>query len=93
MSYVHVSRSPGTGLAEYEKIRRELGPTPNAGQRSHHVGLVDGALVIVDVWDSRTDADRFAAERLFPAFEKSGIRPNASVDITAFEAITPGTPS
>jgi hypothetical protein len=90
MSYVHVSRSPGTGMAEYEKIERELGPAPIAGQSSHHVGVVDGALVIVDVWDSRADADRFAAERLFPAFERAGVRPDASVDISAFDAITAG---
>jgi len=33
------------------------------------------------------DADRFAAERLFPAFERAGIGHNASVAITAFESI------
>jgi hypothetical protein len=87
MSYVHFSRSPGVGLNEYETVERELGPDPKAGQISHHVGVVDGALVIVDVWNSRADADRFAAERLFPAFERAGVGHNASVAITAFESI------
>jgi hypothetical protein len=87
MSYVHVSRSPGVGMDAYEKVQRELGPAPKAGQISHHVGVVDGTLVIVDVWHSRADADRFAAERLFPAFERAGVAPGASVDITAFEAV------
>jgi len=48
--------------------------------------VVDGELVIVDVWRSRADADRFAAERLFPAFERAGVTPDAATDITAFEA-------
>ena len=90
MSYVHVTRSPGIGMTEYERVHRELGPAPIAGLSSHHVGVVDGTLVVVDVWDTRADADRFAAERLFPAFERSGVQPDASVDITAFETVTAG---
>lgn len=86
MTYVHISRSPGFGLQEYERVERELGPAPKAGLRSHHVGVVDGVLVVVDIWDSRADADRFAAERLFPAFERVGTRPGTAVDITAFES-------
>jgi hypothetical protein len=90
MSYVHVTRSPGIGMPEYERVHRELGPVPIAGLNSHHAGVVDGTLVVVDVWDTRADADRFAAERLFPAFERAGVQPDASVDITAFESATAG---
>jgi hypothetical protein len=90
MSYVHISRSPGIGMTEYERVHRELGPTPIAGLTGHYVGVVDGALVIVDVWDTRADADRFAAERLFPAFERTGVQPDASMDVTAFEPATAG---
>lgn len=75
---------------EYERVVRELGPAPDVGLRSHHVGVVDGALVVVDVWDSRADADRLTAERLFPALERAGVRPDASGDITAFESVTIG---
>jgi len=85
MSYVHITRSVGFGMDEYQRVDRELGPGPIAGQTSHHVGVVDGTLVIVDVWRSRADADRFAAERLFPAFERAGVTPDAATDITAFE--------
>lgn len=91
MSYVHITRSPAMGMAEYDRVDRELGSAPIAGQSSHYVGVLDGALVVVDVWESRADADRFAAQRLFPAFERAGIRPDASADITAFEAVTAGT--
>ena len=86
MSYVHITRSVGFGMDSYERVDRELGAAPVAGRLSHHVGVVDGTLVIVDVWHSRADADRFAAERLFPAFERAGVTPDAATDITAFEA-------
>jgi len=86
MSYVHITRTAGTDMDTYERVDRELGPAPVEGQTSHHVGVVDGELVIVDVWRSRADADRFAAERLFPAFERAGVTPDAATDITAFEA-------
>ncbi len=90
MTYVHITRSPGSGMDEYERVDRELGRTPIAGQAGHHVGVVDGTLVIVDVWCSRADADRFAAERLFPAFERAGVTPHAAVEITAFETVAAG---
>ena len=90
MSYVHISCSPGFGVIEYLSVERELGPAPIDGQTDHHVGVVDGALVIVDVWHSRADADRFAAERLFPAFKRAGVTPDAAVEITAFETVAAG---
>ena len=90
MTYVQISRSPGSGMDDYERVERELGAAPIDGQSGHHVGVVDGALVIVDVWRSRADADRFAAERLFPAFERAGVKPDASVEITAFETVAAG---
>ncbi len=93
MSYVHISRTPGIDLADYARVRRELGPGTPAGQTAHHAGVVDGVLVVVDVWRSRADADRFAAECLFPAFERAGVAPDASAGITAFEASENGVPA
>lgn len=90
MSYVHISRSRGAGMDEYERVDRELGSAPIAGRAHHHVGVVDGTLVIVDVWHSRADADRFAAERLFPAFERARVRPDVATEITAFETVPAG---
>ena len=85
MSYVHITRSPGMSLADYQKVAQHLGATPIAGRRSHHVGEQSGALLVVDVWDKRADADRFAADRLFPAFAASGTRPDADTLVLAFE--------
>src|SRR5215472_14697049 len=85
MSYIHVTRSPGMGLADYHKIIEQIGPTPIAGRLSHYVGEQSGALLIVDVWDKRADADRFAADRLFPAFAASETRPDTDTLVLAFE--------
>jgi hypothetical protein len=88
MTYIHITRTPNQGLGEYDKVRQHLGAEPIDGQREHHVGVVDGALVVADVWESRADADRFAAERLFPAFERSGADPRADTLILAFDEST-----
>jgi hypothetical protein len=85
MSYVHVTKSPGITMADYARVREHLGASPIKGQRSHYAGESAGALHVVDVWESKADADRFAAERLFPAFEGVGIRPGADQVILGFE--------
>jgi hypothetical protein len=93
MSYVHITRTPGLDTTDYARVRRELGADAPSGQTAHHVGVVDGVLVVVDVWNSRADADRFAAERLFPAFERAGVSPDASTGITAFDTEENGVPA
>ena len=93
MSYVHVTRTPGAGLADYRKVVHELGTEPIAGQVTTHVGVVDGALVVVDVWETRADADRFAAERLFPAFERAEFRLHEATDVIAFEPVVDAVPA
>jgi hypothetical protein len=86
MPYVHVTRTPRLGLTDHKSVHPAIDTDPPPGQRSHYAGESDGALHTVDVWDSRADADRFAAERLFPAFEASGVRPSADMTILAFDA-------
>lgn len=85
MTYVHVTRTPNTTLDDYRRVLAALGPDPVQGRTSHWAGEKSGALHTVDVWDSRADADRFAAERLFPAFEQAQLRP-AGTEIVDFEA-------
>lgn len=93
MSYVHITRTPGAGLADFRKVTRELGTEPIAGQVSSHVGVVDGALVVADVWETRADADRFAAERLFPAFERAAFQLHDATEVIAFEPVVDGVPA
>ncbi|MEC3915550.1 hypothetical protein [Nocardia sp. CDC160] len=85
MSYIHITHTPGVGLKEYRKVREGLGPEPIEGNRLHIVGELDGVLHIVDVWDSAAAGDKFAAERLFPVFERLGIKPGPDATIEAFE--------
>jgi hypothetical protein len=86
MPYVHVTRTPGITLEDYERVRTEMGTDPISGQQSHYAGVTAGALHTVDVWDSKAAADRFAAERLFPAFERASVRMPDDALILAFEA-------
>jgi hypothetical protein len=84
VSYVHITKTPDMSLDDYHRVIEALGPEPFSGRRSHWVGEKAGALHIVDVWRSRADADRFAAERLFPAFEQARLR-TAGSEIVDFE--------
>ena len=90
MTFVHVTSTRGHGLADYERVISALGPDPVTGRLSHSVGEANGSLCIVDVWESQAAADRFAAERLFPAFQSSGVNPQPSTTIIAFEAADRG---
>jgi hypothetical protein len=90
MSFVHVTSTRGHGLPDYEKVVSALGPEPVAGRISHSVGESDGSLCIVDVWQDQAAADRFAAERLFPAFQSAGVSPQPSTTIIAFQAADRG---
>jgi hypothetical protein len=85
VSYVHITRTPGMTLADYRAVVDRMGAAPITGRLSHHVGEESGNLLIVDVWEKRADADRFAADRLFPAFAAAGTRPSADTLILAFE--------
>lgn len=84
MTYVHVTRTPGKGMDDYQEILRHVGDEPVSGRTAHYAGTENGSLLIVDVWESRADADRFAAERLFPAFAAAG-GPPADTLILAYD--------
>lgn len=85
MTYVHVTRTPGMGMNDYQSIVSRVGDQPVAGRTAHYVGTENGSLVIVDVWQSRGDADRFAVERLFPAFAGVLGGPPADTMIVAYD--------
>lgn len=85
MTYVHVTRTPGKGMDDYREILKLVGDEPVAGRAAHYAGTENGSLLIVDVWHSRSDADRFAAERLFPAFAGVFGGPPADTLIMAYD--------
>ena len=96
MPYTHISHVPGHSLGDYQAVTDALGPEPAAGLLARIVGEADGALHIVDVWDSKAHADRFAAERLMPAFRQAGVKPGPDesfigFDTNVLELSAPGT--
>jgi len=81
MPYTHISHVPGHSLGDYQAVADVLGPEPPA----LIVGEADGALHIVDVWDSKAHADLFAAERLMPAFQQAGLKPGPAESYLEFD--------
>jgi hypothetical protein len=85
MPYTHISHVPGHSLGDYQAVADVLGPEPPAGRLALIVGEADGALHIVDVWDSKAHADLFAAERLMPAFRQAGLKPGPEESYLEFD--------
>jgi hypothetical protein len=84
--YVHISHAPGRTLADYRAVNEAMAESPAPGQLLATAGETDGTLHTIEVWDTKASADRFAAERLFPAFHKTGLGPGADSTYVAFEA-------
>jgi len=71
-------RFPGIGTDKYDAVMEELElPLGDAGDGwpegivSHVAGSTpDGALTVVDVWESQEHLDRFLSERLMPVVDK-----------------------
>lgn len=85
MPYVHISHIPGQGRAAYQAVADLVGSEPPEGQLLSIAGEADGGLHLVDVWVSKEDADRFAADRLFPAFHRTGVSPGGDASYVTFE--------
>jgi len=85
MRYVHSTRSPGQGLTDYQAVLEDMGGELPDGLLISLVGEAEGVLHVIDVWESKAHADRFVAERLFPAFQRTGRSPGADSTYVAFE--------
>jgi hypothetical protein len=85
MPYTHISHVPGHSLGDYQAVADVLGPESPVGRLALIVGEADGVLHIVDVWDSKAHADRFAAERLMPAFQQAGVKSGPEETYTGFD--------
>lgn len=83
--YVVCTHSPGRSMADYRVVNEALGDESPAGLRASIAGTTDGTLHTVDVWDSKAHADRFAAERLYPAMQQAGVGPGADSTYIGFD--------
>jgi hypothetical protein len=65
----------------------DMGANPPAGLIVHTAGEVDGQWQVVDVWETREDAERFDNERLIPAItEVAGPGGPRGPQMTVYEA-------
>jgi len=83
--YAHISHAPNSTLADYRSVDDEIGDPPPDGLLLTILGTDDTGLHVIDLWESKAHADRFAAERLLPAFTSTGKGPDANATYTAFD--------
>ena len=68
MAFVVMSRPPSREM--YEKVAKAaMQGGPAAGLIVHTASEVDGGVRVVDVWESKEDAERFERDVLMPAIE------------------------
>lgn len=71
MAFATISHSPGVTIEEYRAVAAAITGRPD-GLLAQLVGIADGALQVVTLWESRAHNDRFVAEQLHPAFDAVG---------------------
>ena len=81
MASVMQFRWEGVTPEQYDEVRSKVGwetrvPT---GAIGHTAYFADGALNVVDIWESPADFDRFFEERLGPAVQEAGIQGQPNV--------------
>jgi hypothetical protein len=78
---------PGATLAQYDEVIKKMGFHPGGpgakGGLFHWVTKTDGGIRVVDVWESRDQFEKFAAEKIGPISAQVGV--TAPPKITFFE--------
>ncbi len=87
MTYTTISHVPGVPYADYEKVGRYLGDGPPEGLLARYGGETGDGLAVVAVWETKAQADRFAAERLEPALHQVHGPDLLPGQFTGFEAL------
>lgn len=89
----------GLGVERYQQVNEQLGIDMDSGEGdwpdgllTHVGGAKEGGWIVVELWASRADQERFLAERLGPALAAAGVEgPPARmewIEVTAHH--TPG---
>jgi hypothetical protein len=89
MAYILITTSRGQGLQDYRTVTAKIGsPQDIDGILAQAVSEDQGELRIVTFWKSQAHNDRFAAEKLMPAFRELGMTAatQENTEIVAFEA-------
>jgi hypothetical protein len=79
MAVTLIVEFPGATQDQYDDTIEALGMTPGSNQElpygmiSHVAGPTSSGWIVVDVWESRADFDRFLKERLSQALIQAGL--------------------
>ena len=76
MAVVLLIEVPGGTIEQYDSVVRQLeegGGHLGEGQTFHVSGPTDDGFMVVDVWNSREDFDRFIQGRLGEAIQAAGV--------------------
>ena len=76
MAIGHIMQHPTAGEEDYVQVMEHLrgtGPVPPEGARLVLSGPAEPGWRVITVWGTRTELDRFFAERLRPAYEHAGL--------------------
>lgn len=85
MTYVHITTSRGT-IEDFRAVVAKLAPPASTdGLLARMAGADAAGLHVVAIWESRSQAKRFEAEQLFPAFQAAGGMPTPE-NATIFDA-------
>jgi hypothetical protein len=76
MAYATITHSPATTLQDFRAVNAALGDEQPDGRLLLLAGQSADGLHIIDVWATQVQADRFVAERLFPALQRIGRLPD-----------------
>jgi hypothetical protein len=88
MAFVRIFQPANVTAEIYDAVNEKAGVVadPPAGLIFHCAGDADGTWQILDVWESKEDAEKFDQERLVPAIESViGMRPPDSAMRDSYE--------
>jgi hypothetical protein len=81
MQCITVATPPFQAIEQFDAVRAQQGSEPD-GLEARYVGMTNGELRIVSVWESKAHADRFFAETLGPVLAKIlGPEPAGPADV------------
>lgn len=71
MAVTFIFEVPGAGHEQYDAVMERLGDSP-PGRIYHVAGPSEDGWMVVDVWESTEDFEKFLAEELIPAARATG---------------------
>ncbi len=86
MTYVHITAAPGYTVDDFNKVNAKTNPPQDIDGLITWAAEADAnGLHVVAVWEPKAQADLYAAEQLFPAFQEFGLAPGM-MQMTDYDA-------